>query len=322
MSSRAVFVRRLLPFLDVFLAILVYPAACVLKFVRVGGISHLPLSRRALLSVGVFPIRRHYYEPQFDYRGIDLQSLPPRTLPGINWKIEEQVELLRRFNFASELKNIPLNTNETGVFYMENGSFCSGDAEVWYQMVRYFRPRKIIEIGSGFSTLLAKMAVAVNSAEDGSYSCDHICVEPYEMPWLESVGATIIRRKVEDLDLSFFSQLADGDIRFIDSSHVIRPHGDVLCEYLQILPSLAKGVIVHVHDIFSPRNYLSEWLEGDVLFWNEQYLLEAFLTENEKWSVLAGVNMLSHAHPHELMRVAPFMDKSREPGSFYIRKTS
>lgn len=96
------------------------------------------------------------------------------------------------------------------------------------------------------------------------------------MTWLEEVGVSVVRKKVEEVELSFFSRLQGNDILFIDSSHIICPQGDVLFEYLELLPSLNKGVIVHVHDIFSPKNYLKQWLQDEIWFWNEQYLLEAF----------------------------------------------
>ena len=142
------------------------------------------------------------------------------------------------------------------------------------------------------------------------------------MPWLEKTEVTVIRKKVEDIDISFFSELGDGDILFIDSSHIIRPEGDVLFEYLQLLPTLKKGVIVHIHDIFSPRNYKDSWLRDDVLFWNEQYLLEAFLTHNTSWKVIASLNNLHHNHYEFLKKVCPFLTHDREPGSFYLQKTT
>ncbi len=140
------------------------------------------------------------------------------------------------------------------------------------------------------------------------------------MPWLEKTEVTVIREKVENVDISFFSELGEGDILFIDSSHIIRPEGDVLFEYLQLLPTLKKGVIVHVHDIFSPRNYPEVWLRDDVRFWNEQYLLEAFLTHNASWDVIGSLNYLHHNHYEELKKVCPFLTQDREPGSFYLQK--
>jgi hypothetical protein len=103
------------------------------------------------------------------------------------------------------------------------------------------------------------------------------------MAWLDRVDVELVRARVEDVDISVFKALKENDILFIDSSHVIRPRGDVLREILQIIPSLNKGVIVHLHDIFSARDYLAEWIYRDIKFWNEQYLLEAFLTSNKEW---------------------------------------
>ena len=139
------------------------------------------------------------------------------------------------------------------------------------------------------------------------------------MPWLEGVGVNILRKKLEDVELSFFDQLQASDILFIDSSHMIRPQGDVLIEYLQILPRLASGVVVHVHDIFTPRDYPMHFY-NQPRFWNEQYLLEAFLSNNSAWEVLLAANMLKHEH-YDLMRSkCIWITPEREPGSFYMQR--
>jgi hypothetical protein len=187
-------------------------------------------------------------------------------------------------------------------------------------LLRATKPRRIFEIGSGHSTRMAIRALARNRAEDPEYSCRHVCIEPYEMPWLEQAGVEVVRSKVETLDVAFFSELEAGDILFIDSSHIIRPQGDVLFEYLELLPTLRPGVIVHVHDIFSPRNYLESWLVEGVKFWNEQYLLEAFLTHNSDWKIIGALNWLHHNHSDALKEVAPHLTPKGEPGSFYLRK--
>jgi hypothetical protein len=129
-----------------------------------------------------------------------------------------------------------------------------------------------------------------------------------------------LREKVEDVGTEYFSKLEENDILFIDSSHVVRPNGDVVFEYLELLPTLGPGVIVHLHDIFTPRNYPHQWLAEKVLFWNEQYLLEAFLANNESWDIIAALNYLAHNHFDALKRVAPFLTLEKEPRSFYIRK--
>lgn len=313
-------VRMVMPLLDVLFAPFVLFSALLLKGIRATGIARARLSKKIFLAVGVFPIRDHYYEPQFDFRNVKRAFSEPRALPGIDWNTEQQLALLGEFRFGTELNDIPFHKPRSLEFYFDNGTFCTGDAEIWYQLVRARRPRRIFEIGSGNSTLMARRAIARNKLDDPTYDCKHLCVEPYEMPWLEQAGVTVLRKKVEDVELSLFAELTDGDVLFIDSSHVIRPEGDVLCEYLQILPTLNKGVIVHVHDIFSPRNYPERWLIGDVRFWNEQYLLEAFLSQNPSWKIICALNYLRYAHYDRLKAVCPFVTPECDPGSFYMQK--
>ncbi len=270
--------------------------------------------------MGVFPIINYYYEPQFDMRGVNCSFSEERSLPGVNWNIQEQLETLEKLDFSQELANIP--TKKTGDlhYYIGNGGFGSGDAEYWYQLIRLKKPKRIFEVGSGNSTLMAINAILKNKEENPNYKCKHVCIEPYEMPWLEKTGVFVFRKKVEDVGVSFFSELGDGDILFIDSSHIIRPAGDVLFEYLQVLPTLNKGVIVHAHDIFSPRNYLDVWLRDEIKFWNEQYLLEAFLSHNADWKIIGSLNYLHHNYYEMLKRVCPYLTPHREPGSFYMQK--
>jgi hypothetical protein len=130
----------------------------------------------------------------------------------------------------------------------------------------------------------------------------------------------VIREMVEDLGIEYFAELQDKDILFIDSSHIIRPQGDVLFEYLELLPILKPGVIVHLHDIFSPRNYPGRLLVKNVLFWNEQYLLEAFLSHNNSWQLIVALNYLHHNCYEKLKSVAPFLTPESEPRAFYIRR--
>ncbi|MAY01612.1 MAG: hypothetical protein CMQ38_01380 [Gammaproteobacteria bacterium] len=308
--------------IDIILVLFVYPAGWLLKQVRRAGVQRLPYCRRALFNIGVFPIRNQYYEPQFDYRKLVIPFSQDRNLQGIDLNISEQIKLLERLNYSNELKNIPLNKTNNIEFYFNNGSFESGDAEYWYQIIRAIKPKKIFEIGSGNSTLMAIHATRQNKNEDENYWCEHVCIEPYEMPWLEETGLNVVRKRVEEMELSFFSQLQENDILFIDSSHIIRPQGDVLFEYLHLLPSLNKGVIVHIHDIFTPKDYLSNWLEENILFWNEQYLLEAFLTNNNCWKIIGALNYLHHNHYEKFSSVTPYLTPEREPGSFYIQKIS
>jgi hypothetical protein len=313
-------IKKILPIADVVLFPFVYPAALILKIIRFVGVQYLPLCKKVLLQIGVFPIRNDYYEPLFDDRYIRHPLSENRDLTGIDWNVEEQLSVLNRFQFGNELNDVPLTKKDDLTFYLNNVRFESGDAEYWYNFIRLIKPSKIFEIGSGNSTLMAIKALKKNEQENPAYQCKHICIEPYEMTWLEKTSATIIRKKIEDLDRTFFAELDDNDILFIDSSHIIRPQGDVLFEYLELLPSLRKGVIVHVHDIFSPKDYPDGWIRKEVKFWNEQYLLEAFLTSNPSWKIIGALNYLHHNHYEKLQAKCPFLTPDKNPGSFYIQK--
>jgi hypothetical protein len=281
-------------------------------------IQWMPITKKILLKIGVFPIRDHYYEPMFHPRHLRRPLDTERKLH-IDWHIQEQLELLSRFDYSNEFDGIPDNFLNITEFYFVNGAFVSGDAEYWYNIIRYKKPKRIIEIGSGQSTKMAQLAIKANQKEDDSYRCKHICIEPYEMPWLEKIGVEVIRKKVEDVGVEFFNQLEENDILFIDSSHIIRIQGDVLFEYFEVLPHLKRGVIVHIHDIFSPRDYIKEWvIDPGVCFWNEQYLLEAFLMYNKDWKIIGALNWLKYNHFDLLKEKCPRLTMDRDPSSFYI----
>jgi len=290
--------------------------------VRRTGVQRLPFCRKILIKVGVFPIRNHYYEPLIDYSSKNIDLSKPRPLPGISWNEIEQIELLESMAQLGPVPHFPKNSNGPKKFYFNNGSFGPGDAEFWYQFIIAKKPKQIIEIGSGNSTLLAVEAVNTLQKLNDRYKCQITCIEPFEMPWLEELSVSVKRKKVEDIDTSFFKSLQKDDILFIDSSHMIRPQGDVLYEILELLPELNEGVFVHIHDIFSPKNYPEKWLAEDFRFWNEQYLLEAFLTNNSKWKIIAGLNFLKTNHYGRLSRIAYGLSENSEPGSFYIQKSS
>ncbi len=293
-----------------------------LKLVKKAGVDKT--SDRIFMLLGIFPVLDHYYQPMINPKKHLTKSLrDDRNLEGIDFNIEEQLNLLTRFNYNQELLNFPVNKNNDGGFYYDNDSYRSGDAEYLYSMIRHFKPNRIIEIGSGYSTLMARNAIHHNRLENSNYACHHICIEPYEQPWLEKLEIELIREKVENIDRSFFKKLGSNDILFIDSSHIIRPQGDVLFEYLELLPILNSGVLIHVHDIFTPKDYLNDWIYDRHYLWNEQYLLEAFLMFNSKFRIIGALNYLAHNYGKELAEKCPIYAKQegREPGAFWMKKT-
>lgn len=285
------------------------------------GLKQLRVTRYIFNKVGMFPLVDHYYEPLFNPRHLSRPLEEDRSLPGVDFNEAGQLALLGRFEFQEELLRMPLKPTQGLAYHFHNGSYESGDAEFLYSVIRVYRPRHIIEIGCGWSTRMIQAALVKNQEEHG-VTCKHICVEPYEMPWLEKLPVDVKRSRVEDLPLEFFSILGPGDILFIDSSHVIRPQGDVVYEYLQLLPTLKPGVIVHIHDIFTPKDYPREWVVDDVKIWTEQYLLEAFLSNNQAFRIIGALNYLHHHHRHALARSCPIIaqEPDREPGAFWIEK--
>lgn len=304
---------------DLVLAPIAALAVIPLKIARKSSMVKMPLTAAVFKKMGVFPIVNHYYEPMYDMSGIEINN-KPRNLPGLDFNISEQIKLLKSFDADSIPNNWKDEANNDISFSLNNRNFGAGDADLWFHIINYFKPKKIIEIGSGKSTLVAREAVVNISKTEVDYQCDHVCIEPYEMPWLEKLDIEIKRSKLEDLDISIFKSLGDGDILFIDSSHIIRPSGEVLMEFLEILPQLASGVIVHVHDIFTPRDYPEKWLK-DPRFWNEQYLLEAFLSHNDKWTILLANNSLAYDQPDLMEKHCRYFKNGRDkPGSFYMRR--
>lgn len=315
------------PIVDLLLAPLIFMAAILMKLVRRLGIWRMPLSKGIFNLVGVYPIRDHYYEPMYNYKKHLRHSLrDERKLPGIDLNEAGQLEWLGQFDFAGELAKIPEQPASGRMYYYKNPNFAEGDAECLYSLIRLKRPKRIVEIGSGFSTMMARDAIEQNRSEDAAYNCRHICIEPYEMQWLDSIaGLEVIRQKVEEVDSSIFGQLESDDILFIDSSHVIRPQSDVLTECLEILPILKPGVLIHIHDIFTPYDYLDHWLVDEVKLWNEQYLLEAFLSCNPQFEIVLALNYLSHKHPAKLAEKFPMLGRNveqAEPRSIWIRKVT
>lgn len=295
-----------------------------LKFIRkeIVGLWHSEskTSLKLFRKIGLFPIKDDFYEPLFNTQSLEKPLNEDRNLPGIDFNESEQLRFLESFNFSNEIMEISKLKKDRFNYTFSEGSFLSGDSEILYSIIRKIKPNKVVEIGCGQSSLMIQHALKRNLVESSKYSFEHICIEPYANDWLENLDATIIREKVENVALDVFKSLKPNDVLFIDSSHIIRPQGDVLFEYLQILPSLNAGVYVHIHDIFTPKDYLKEWLQDGLNFWNEQYLLEAYLSNNNQFEIVLALNFLKHKHYKSLKANCPMLEHNREPGSMWIKK--
>jgi predicted O-methyltransferase YrrM len=198
-------------------------------------------------------------------------------------------------------------------FSLANDYFGSPDAEVLYAMLRRLRPRRVIEIGSGNSTRVMRMAI-----NDGGFQSELISIDPAPRLEIERVADQILRQPVETISVdSIARQLSAGDVLFVDSSHEIKAGGDVPFIYLQIVPRLPEGVVIHIHDIFYPFDYPREWVIDNGWRWNEQYLVSAMMMFDPGVEVLwAG---------HYLQRTQRTMLSQFSQGlasSLWIRKRS
>ncbi len=310
---------------DWLFSLLVRPCAKVLLEVRGRGFVNLPRTSLTLAKIGLLPIRDHYYEPYLGAASLRHRLDEARELPGLDMREQAQLELLRSFDLQEELASLPLEPGPL-TFGLRNRTFGPVDAGLLYGMIRRHRPRRILEVGCGMSTLLIRRAL-----ESGGIVCDHVCIEPFEQPWLEELPVRVIRERVEHLDpKELASSLGPGDLLFIDSSHVVKPQGDVLFLFQEVMPRLAQGVLVHVHDIFTPRDYPESWVLGARVLWTEQYLLETLLCESPHWEILLSANMLAEDHHEALAEALPILRthaKGQFPGqsivfpnSIYIRR--
>ena len=264
----------------------------------------------------------HYYSPIPDTRTLADQFFSRRSeMPGVEMRDAAQLELLDELKaYRGELE--ALAAGSSSEFTFDNQFYTALDAVLLYCMLRSRRPRRVIEIGSGFSTRLTAAALRRNAA-DGAPQARFTAIEPFPDPERGVIGATeVIERRVQEVDIATFLDLQSGDVLFIDSSHVAKQGSDVCFEFLEVLPRLNPGVIVHVHDIFFPFEYPRAWVMDRHDFWNEQYMLQAFLSGNRDFEVLIASQWLLANHRSAVR--AAFGDLSERvgfrPGAFWMRK--
>jgi hypothetical protein len=203
-------------------------------------------------------------------------------------------------------------------YYFNNGSYEYTDAIILYSFIRHFKPKKIIEIGSGFSS-----AVMLDTNDIFNLKIKFSFIEPYPkllyslMRQNDINNCNIYDKKVQSVALEKFKDLNENDILFIDSSHVSKTGSDVNFEIFNILTTLNSGVLIHFHDVFYPFEYPKEWvLEGRN--WNEDYLLRAFLSYNNSFEILHFSHFI-HRHHKKAFQKMPLTYKNTG-GNIWIRK--
>jgi len=245
-----------------------------------------------------------------------------KELPGIDLNEEEQIFLFNQLmEYYNEQPFAPHKKPNLRYFF-ENPSYSYSDAIFLYCMIRYTRPAKIIEVGGGYSS-----CVILDTNElyfNNTISCTFI--DPYPELLLSLIKEIdkdrneIIQKKLQDVDLSKFSELSTGDILFIDSTHVSKVGSDVNYIFFEILPKLKSGVYIHFHDIAYPFEYPKEWIyEGRA--WNEAYLLRAFLQYNNSFRIQLFNTFLESVHEDKdkLTKQMPLIMKN-PGGSIWLKK--
>jgi len=193
-------------------------------------------------------------------------------------------------------------------FFWGNPAFSGSDAMAYYCTLRALKPRRVVEIGSGFSTLVADLALRANGGGE------IVCIEPYPMPFLHRIGsvARIIEKPVQAIPESeLVGLIDDSQVWFIDSTHTVKVGSDCLYIYLKVMPQVSADVVCHSHDIFLPYALPQRWALERNVFWTEQYLLHAYLLDNPKARVLFGSNYLAKRAPEAM---AEFMQGKHRGG--------
>jgi predicted O-methyltransferase YrrM len=274
-----------------------------------------------------FPLG-HYYSPLPDHRELAReprrsQVWPPgpRPTPGIDWRPAAQRRLAETFAEQERLQLAHAETADPTEYWAQNDQYPALDAWVLEGLLRHLRPARMIEIGSGFSSLVTARV----NRELLSGSMRFTCIEPYPREFLVAgvPGISDLRvEEVQDTPLSLFERLDGGDVLFVDTAHTVKTGGDVAWIYGEVIPRLRPGVVVHIHDAFIPGEYPQEWvLEG--WGWNEIYLIKAFLAFNSAFEVLFGVQWMLQNEPALVDRAFPGLAayRHRQGAALWIRRT-
>lgn len=274
----------------------------------------------------------HFYSPLCDPEDLrerrasiwpEGKPQPPFT-PGIDYRLAEQLRWMEEVSRFTPEIDYPRTLDQEPLRYAyANDQYPGLDAEFLHCMLRHVQPRRVIEVGSGFSTLVT----AEVNRRYFDRAIQFTCIEPYPRPHLQvleqrGLGLShCIVDIVQAVGPDTFAQLGHGDMLLIDSSHVAKTGSDVTYLFEHVIPWLSPGVFVHFHDIFLPRDYPAKWQLEQGRHWNEQYVLQAFLQFNRCFEVVWGAAVMHSLFDHELRRCFPHFPELGGGASFWIRRT-
>jgi predicted O-methyltransferase YrrM len=271
---------------------------------------------------GAYPAG-HYYSPIPEKEDVlaytKLRKPPNSELPGIELNEQRQHKLLNEY--VEFYKDLPISEEQTPERrYYNNVFFGYTDAFFLHCFLRKYMPKRIVEVGSGFSS--AVMLDTIDSFF--SQKPEITFIEPYPRRLMRLLRegdreqVRLIKRKIQEVPTDVLLALESGDLLFIDSSHIVKCASDLQLLMFEILPRLQPGVFVHFHDVFYPFDYPSEWLM-DGRYWNENYFLRAFLSYNCEWSILF-FNTYVHFMFGNLIKDKMSLCAKDPGGSLYIQR--
>lgn len=276
----------------------------------------------------------HFYSPIPDVADVESRAAAlfdrsARALPGVAIDAASQLRLVERLAPLYPSIGFPDRPQPGHRYHLDNEYFSYGDGIVLNLLLRHLRPRRVVEIGSGYSS--AAMLDTNDRFLGGAVEFTFVEPFPERLMGLLSEAdkrqARIEVKPVQAVDAAVFESLAAGDILFIDSSHVAKIGSDVLHLVFEVLPRLAAGVVVHFHDVPWPFEYPRRWFD-DGRAWNEAYLLRAFLQYNAAFEILYFNAFVAEHHADTLRRYLPDVLKTPSspvtPGntSLWLRKTA
>jgi predicted O-methyltransferase YrrM len=277
---------------------------------------------RRILPGRSAPALQPYYRPEPDLDDIPADWWMRRhPLRGITLDLDGQLAFVRDAlaAYIDEFAPPRAPSGRPSAYHVDNGSFESVDAELAYAMVRHLSPSRIIELGSGFSTLAMAEACVANAADGSDTQLRSIDPGPRVGPAAAVPGLdSIDERRAQDLTIGDFEQLRSGDIVFVDTSHIVKTAGEVNFLVLEVLPMLQPGVVVHFHDVFLPYEYHRGFLESGRYF-TEQYLVQAFLSMNSSYEIVLAAHAMLRERKAELARLVPSLE-DHQPSSLWIRR--
>jgi hypothetical protein len=290
------------------------------RFLHTGILKSYANQPRLTLLSGFRCFPQVFYSPLVDPNEIDLTQLgQKRELPGLQIDMMKVSKwLIEISHYAPEFSWAPRD-NVTGKVPWAD-TYTTLDSVVLYCLLRHLKPRRYIEVGCGVSSRVSSEALRAN--ERDGHKTDALFIEPYPGPRLDGVHlyGTLLPEKIQDVCISKFRNLAENDVLFIDTSHVLKCQNDVEYELLRILPSLNQGVMIQIHDIYTPFEQPEDWLLGRYAPGgsNEQYAVEALLSGGDKFEVCLPLHLVGRECPE---MVARLLGRPVDRGqAFWIRK--